>query len=92
MIACPMIKPSNSYRILHTADWHLGKTLEGQSREDEHDLFLTWLLDRVSEFEVDAVIVAGDVFDSGMPPQTAVHRYFEFVSNLRDQGVLASWW
>jgi DNA repair protein SbcD/Mre11 len=81
-----MSKPSDSYRILHTADWHLGKTLEGQSREEEHDLFLAWLLDRVSELEVDAVIVAGDVFDSGMPPQTAVHRYFEFVSKLRARG------
>ncbi len=81
-----MSKPSDSYRILHTADWHLGKTLEGQTREDEHDLFLAWLLDRVSELEVDAVLVAGDVFDSGMPPQTAVHRYFEFVSKLRERG------
>jgi exonuclease SbcD len=81
-----MTKPSASYRILHTADWHLGKTLEGQSREDEHARFLAWLLERVGELEVDAVIVAGDVFDSGMPPQTAVHRYFEFVSNLREQG------
>ena len=81
-----MSKPSDSYRILHTADWHLGKTLEGQSREEEHDLFLAWLLERVSEHEVDAVLVAGDVFDSGMPPQTAVHRYFEFVSRLRERG------
>ena len=40
-----MSKPSDSYRILHTADWHLGKTLEGQSREEEHDLFLAWLLE-----------------------------------------------
>lgn len=82
-----MNKPSDSYRILHTADWHLGKTLEGQSREDEHDLFLAWLLDQVSELEVDAVIVAGDVFDNGMPPQTAIHRYFEFVSRLSARGV-----
>ena len=80
-----MQKPTNSYRIIHTADWHLGKTLEGQSREEEHDRFLAWLLERIGELEVDAVIVAGDVFDSGMPPQTAVRRYFEFVSNLRDR-------
>ena len=37
-----MTKPSDSYRILHTADWHLGKTLEGQSREEEHDLSSCW--------------------------------------------------
>jgi exonuclease SbcD len=78
-----MQKPTNSYRIIHTADWHLGKTLNGQSREEEHDRFLAWLLEQVDELKVDAVIVAGDVFDSGIPPQNAVRRYFEFVSNLR---------
>ena len=63
-----MQKPTDSYRIIHTADWHLGKTLEGQSRAEEHDRFLSWLLVQIVELRVDAVIVAGDIFDSGMPP------------------------
>ena len=77
-----MNKPSDSYRILHTADWHLGKTLEGQSREEEHDLFLAWLLERVSEHEVDAVLVAGDIFDTMTPSNTAQALYYHFLGQV----------
>ena len=59
-----MSKPSDSYRFAHCR-LHLGKTLRAVQVE-EHDLFLAWLLERVSEHEVDAVLVAGDA-DSGMP-------------------------
>jgi len=79
-------KPSGSYRILHTADWHLGKLLNEQSREEEHTRFLGWLLKAVAEHQVDAILLAGDVFDSGNPPQSAVARYFDFVSELFRQG------
>jgi len=79
-------KPSGSYRILHTADWHLGKLLNEQSREEEHTRFLGWLLKAVAEHQVDAILLAGDVFDSGNPPQSAVARYFNFVSELFRQG------
>ena len=79
-------KPSGSYRLLHTADWHLGKLLNEQSRADEHVLFLDWLLKAVAQHEVDAIILAGDVFDSGNPPMSAVAQYFDFVSGLFRQG------
>jgi len=79
-------KPDCSYRIVHTADWHLGKLLNEQSRDEEHAHFLEWLLKMVAEHEVDAIILAGDVFDSGNPPQSAVARYFDFVSGLFRQG------
>lgn len=79
-------KPSGSYRILHTADWHLGKLLNEQSREEEHKRFLDWLIRAVTEHQVDAILLAGDVFDSGNPPQSAVARYFDFVSELFRQG------
>lgn len=79
-------KPSGSYRLLHTADWHLGKLLNDQSRADEHVLFLDWLLKAVAQYEVDAIILAGDVFDSGNPPMSAVAQYFDFVSGLFSQG------
>ena len=39
-----MSKPSDSYRILHTADWHLGQTFHGQERHVEQRAFLDWLL------------------------------------------------
>ena len=57
-------KPDDAFRVLHTADWHLGKMLNEQSREVEQKLFLDWLLKQVAELEVDVVLVAGDVFDT----------------------------
>ncbi len=74
------------YRILHTADWHLGKLLNDQSRDTEHGLFLEWLLAVVKEQEIDAILVAGDIFDTANPPQSALQRYYDFVSSLFVQG------
>lgn len=79
-------KQPDSFRILHTADWHLGKLLNDQSRDAEHERFLTWLLAVVKEHGVDAIILAGDVFDTANPPQSALGRYFDFVSGLFRQG------
>jgi|GEM_PF-125896 exonuclease SbcD len=80
-------KPRDSYRVLHTADWHLGKMLSDYSRDDEHLRFLEWLLHTIREEQVDVLIVAGDLFDSARPPQSAVKRYYEFLARLfRDSG------
>jgi exonuclease SbcD len=75
-------KPKGAYRVLHTADWHLGKMLGEHSRELEHRLFLSYLLDRIRDLSVDALLVAGDVFDSASPPQSAVAQYYDFLSAL----------
>ncbi len=75
-------KPVDAFRILHTADWHLGKMLNEQSREGEQKRFLDWLLNQVVALEVDAVLVAGDVFDSANPPQSAEALYYDFVAEL----------
>lgn len=75
-------KPADAFRILHTADWHLGKMLNEQSREDEQKRFLDWLLKQVVELEVDALLVAGDVFDTANPPQSAEAIYYDFVAEL----------
>lgn len=79
-------KPTGAFRLLHTADWHLGKLLNDQSRDEEHRLFLGWLLAAVKEHAVDAIVLAGDVFDTANPPQTALGRYYDFVSGLFRQG------
>jgi DNA repair protein SbcD/Mre11 len=79
-------KVSDCYRVLHTSDWHLGKMLNDQSREDEHARFLDWLLEAIGEHAVDALVVVGDLFDSANPPQTAQTQYFDFVSALFRQG------
>ena len=79
-------KPADGFRLLHTADWHLGKTLNDQSRAEEHRRFLDWLLGAVTEHEVDAIILAGDVFDSAHPSQAAQKMYFDFIFELRTLG------
>ena len=75
-------KSDDTFRVLHTADWHLGKTLNDQSRDEEHELFLNWLLKIIDEGAVDVLVIAGDVFDSANPPQLAQTRYYDFVSQL----------
>ncbi len=73
-------------RLLHTSDWHLGQNFYSKSRAAEHDAFLTWLLDRAQEHEVDAIIVAGDIFDTGSPPSYARELYNRFVVQLQQTG------
>ena len=75
-------KPADAFRVLHTADWHLGKMLNEQSREEEQKRFLDWLLKQVAELEVDVVLVAGDIFDTANPPQSAEALYYDFVAAL----------
>ena len=73
-------------RILHTSDWHLGQHFMGKTREQEHRLFLDWLLDTVQRDKVDAVIIAGDIFDTGVPPSYARTLYNQFVVELQAAG------
>lgn len=73
-------------RLLHTSDWHLGQHFFGQSRQHEHAAFLAWLLDQIGEHAVDAVIVAGDVFDTASPPSHAREAYLHFALAVRDTG------
>ncbi len=54
-------------RALHTADWHIGQTLNGWSREAEHEVFFAQLADLLEEEEIDLLLVAGDIFDSTNP-------------------------
>lgn len=54
-------------RILHTADWHIGQTLNGWSREHEHRSFFATLCEVIARERVDALLVAGDVFDGINP-------------------------
>ena len=54
-------------RFLHTGDWHVGKTLRGRSRADEHRAVLAEIAAIAEAEQVDAVLVAGDLFDSAAP-------------------------
>ncbi|MCA5923739.1 metallophosphoesterase family protein [Curtobacterium oceanosedimentum] len=59
-------------RILHTGDWHLGRTLLGADLLEHQAAFLDWLVDLVRDRGVDLVVVAGDVYDRAIPPVDAV--------------------
>lgn len=74
-------------RILHTSDWHLGQHFMGKTRQAEHQAFMDWLLQQVDEHAVDAVIIAGDVFDTGTPPSYARELYNQLVLRLHQAGV-----
>lgn len=73
-------------RILHTADWHLGKTLEGRSRLPEQAEFLDELAEIVEKEKIDAILMAGDVFDTVNPPAAAEQLFYESLSRLSDNG------
>jgi DNA repair protein SbcD/Mre11 len=59
-------------RLIHTSDWHLGRTLHGENLLGHQATFLDWLLDQAVTHQADAVVVAGDVYDRAVPPQDAV--------------------
>lgn len=71
------------FTLCHTSDWHLGHTLHGHSREPEHRRFLEFLLEVLERERVDALIVAGDVFDTGNPPASAQAMYYGFLADAR---------
>lgn len=71
-------------RLIHTSDWHLGHALRGEvTREYEHAAFLGWLLETCVREAADALVITGDVFDSGTPPAGAERMWFEFVAAVR---------
>ncbi len=70
-------------RVLHTADWHLGHSLHGYSRTHEHAQFLQWLGALIERERIDAIVIAGDVFDSANPPAAALSMYYEFLAGVQ---------
>jgi len=69
-------------KVLHTSDWHLGQKFMGKSREIEHQAFLSWLYDIMQNENIDVLIVAGDIFDTGTPPNYALELYYNFLKKL----------
>ena len=66
-------------RILHTADSHLGQTFFGYDRTGEHEVFLNWLAEEIRQKEIDALIIAGDVFDVSNPSAASQSMYYQFI-------------
>ena len=76
-------------RILHTSDWHLGRTLEGISRINEQAEFIDFLCKKADDEKVDLVIIAGDVYDTYNPPALAEKLFYEALSMLNSNGTRA---
>lgn len=74
-------------KILHTADWHLGASLNNAKRYHEFNAMLDFLLDLIRKEQIPCVIVAGDIFDVPVPPNRAIELYYRFLTGCAVAGV-----
>ena len=73
------------FTIFHTADWHLGQSFHSYERHDEHAAFLTWLRQQLQLHQPDALVIAGDIFDTINPSAKATKLYYEFLAHVRSE-------
>jgi len=73
-------------KVLHTADWHLGKRLYSKDRMEEQIRFLEELCSLSDEHQVDCILVAGDLFDAINPPNEAVEVFYRYLKKLSKEG------
>lgn len=69
-------------RILHTSDWHFGRSLHGADLSDAVDAFIDWLEGQLHEHDVDVLLISGDIFDRAVPPVREVRRLSDALSRL----------
>jgi exonuclease SbcD len=69
-------------KLLHTSDWHIGRTLYGRKRYEEHEAFLDWLAALIESENIDVLLVAGDVFDNSTPNNRAQELYYRFLCRV----------
>lgn len=79
-------KEAESLRILHTADWHLGKTLEDRDRREEQERFIEEICGICREEKVNLVLLAGDVFQTSNPGAAAQDLFFAAMDQLAERG------
>jgi len=73
-------------KILHTADWHLGKKLEHFSRLEEQKNVLQEIIEIANQKQVDMVVIAGDLFDTFNPPNEAIDLFYKTLKKLSNNG------
>ena len=73
-------------RLLHTSDWHIGRTLHDKRRHDEHAAFLAWLRDLIEFRKVELLLVCGDIFDTITPGNRQLELYYSFLRSVSDTG------
>ena len=69
-------------KLLHTSDWHLGRSLYGRKRYDEFAAFLEWLAKTIENEGIDALLISGDVFDNSTPSNRAQGLYYRFLCRV----------
>ena len=69
-------------KLIHTSDWHIGRTLYGRKRYEEFEAFLSWLAETLQQNEIHALLVAGDVFDTSAPSNRAQELYYRFLCRV----------
>jgi exonuclease SbcD len=72
-------------KLLHTSDLHLGRQFNGISLEEDHAAVLAQIVEAVKANGVDALIIAGDVFDRASPPQNAVRQFTGFLQRIKTE-------
>ena len=71
-------------RIIHTSDWHLGHTLMDKTREEEMKSFFSFLIDVLIKERVDALLISGDIFDTGTPSNASLSLYYSFLASIKN--------
>jgi len=76
-------------RLLHTSDWHLGRSFHRENLIDAQSAFLDHLVGTIRERRIDVVVVAGDLYDRALPPVDAVRLFDRALSRVRATGARA---
>ncbi len=74
-------------KIIHTADWHLGKVLHKQELYEEQRLFLEWLVSYIRTEEIGVMLVSGDIFDLANPSHKDLTLYYNFLQTVSETGI-----
>jgi len=69
-------------KVLHTADWHIGKVLHKYALREEFNLFLNWIYDYIEKEKIDLLLISGDIFDIANPAVKDRELYYQFLSQL----------
>lgn len=69
-------------KIIHTSDWHIGRSLYGRKRYDEFEAFLNWLAEYIKREEIEVLLVSGDIFDNIAPSNRAQELYYRFLCSV----------
>lgn len=74
-------------KILHTADWHLGKSLKGQSLLEDQAFIINQLFDVIDEQKPDAILICGDIYDRNIPPAAAVELLSDTLTRFAEKNL-----